>query len=612
MPFSSLTDYRKTLISIVIALRQLHHFSQELGINRSVKLLDDVLARIENDSFSVAVVGEFKRGKSTLINALLGKEVVPSNILPCSATINRITYGLERSVSIRFKNDNVQNIDIDRLASYVTKLTSQSKAVAESIKEATIYYPTHLCRNNVDIIDTPGLSDDPSLTAVTLSVLPQVDAAIMVIMATAPFSESERNFIEKDLLMSDLGRVIFVVTGIDYFKRPEDADKVVKNIEQRIKIQILERVEQQFGKNSDQYQVYLRKMGKLKVFGLSAYQALQAKQSGDLDLLNRSRFLEFEAALEKILTQERGAIALQVPIDRLIATATEIIKTIDTKNSALKIKQEQLKVDCQTTVAKLAAIKQARTVSMQQLDLAIESLNQKIQLLLLQIATELKTVAIGAIDLTPLTSNDFHKSNIDRQVVRDVEIACRKLAGKIQTEIQRELGKCNNTIQLDTPEIRQLLKNIGLEFVQLSSLLSNAVIAAKITEKAASIASRSGLSDWVNQNILGSDTTEKFKLNYKQAIIQEITKQVQFSQIANKVNDYMSTTFKTIKIDADRQTESLSDSTQALFASLSIKEVRNTTLMEREMQKLDEMQKQAKIILDDARQLSEQLIQILQ
>lgn len=83
MPFSFLLDYRRTLISLVIALKQLRHFSKKLALE--VQLLDAILKRVENDSFSVAVVGEFKRGKSTFINALLSQEILPSNILPLKA-----------------------------------------------------------------------------------------------------------------------------------------------------------------------------------------------------------------------------------------------------------------------------------------------------------------------------------------------------------------------------------------------------------------------------------------------------------------------------------------------------------------------------------------------
>ena len=64
-------------------------------------------------SFCVAVVGDFNRWKSTFINALLGKAILPADVLPASTTLNRVTYGLEPSAKLRYK-DPVQGQDTHR------------------------------------------------------------------------------------------------------------------------------------------------------------------------------------------------------------------------------------------------------------------------------------------------------------------------------------------------------------------------------------------------------------------------------------------------------------------------------------------------------------------
>ncbi|PLZ42965.1 dynamin family protein, partial [Fischerella thermalis WC542] len=298
-PLISLTDYNKLANNLVLDLKRLRSFSEKLNIQQSLTAIDDVLEKIENKTFWVAVVGEFKRGKSTFINALLGQEILPSDIEPCSATINRVTYSLNSYVEVEFKDGRKERVEIDKLSEYVTKLTPEAEATAANVKEAVVYYPAPYCRNNVDIIDTPGLNDDPSMTGVTLSVLPKVDAAILVIMAQSPVSEVERDFLENKLLTNDLGRVIFVVTGIDRCNRPGDADKVIASVRKRIKEYVLERAAQQWGEDSAEYEVYLKKIGEPKVFGLSAYQALEAKDNNDDELLAKSRFQEFEKALEQ-------------------------------------------------------------------------------------------------------------------------------------------------------------------------------------------------------------------------------------------------------------------------------------------------------------------------
>ena len=97
-----------------------------------------------------------------------------------------------------FKDGVHQEVAIDRLEDYVTKLTAESEDIAANVKEAIVSYPVAYCQNNVDIIDTPGLNDESNMDEVTLSVLPHVDAAIMVILAQPPLVIRKEGFSKKD------------------------------------------------------------------------------------------------------------------------------------------------------------------------------------------------------------------------------------------------------------------------------------------------------------------------------------------------------------------------------------------------------------------------------
>ncbi len=337
----SLADHKRVEMSVLTDLEKLREFAQRLELDRSQEMLDEVTGRLKSSRFSLAVVGEFKRGKSTFINALLGKDILPSDLLPCSATLNRVTYGLDPHVQVHFRDGRQERVAIDQLANYVTKLEPESEEMAATVREAVVYYPVGYCQNNVDLIDTPGLNDDGAMTDVTLSVLPQVDAAILVVMALSPFSEYERDFLENKLLSADLGRVMFVVSAIDRLNSPEDADKVVNAVRARIKKYVLKRAEEQFEKDSPELQAYLTKLGEPKVFGLSAYQALQAREKGDAELLQRSRFGDFERELERFLAQERGALTLQIPLTRALTACGEVRRALDIKESSLGMRQEE-------------------------------------------------------------------------------------------------------------------------------------------------------------------------------------------------------------------------------------------------------------------------------
>ena len=99
------SDYRKLEFELSGNLNRLLDVAEKVDDSASNELIEGVLKRIHEHSFSIAVVGEFKRGKSTLINALLGKEILPADIAPTSATINRITYGLTPNIDIVYRNE---------------------------------------------------------------------------------------------------------------------------------------------------------------------------------------------------------------------------------------------------------------------------------------------------------------------------------------------------------------------------------------------------------------------------------------------------------------------------------------------------------------------------
>ncbi len=271
LSLESFDDCRRWNQVIVDDLQDLIGISDELKLEKTAELVAEVLERVREQRFKVAVVGEFKRGKSTFINALLGKNILPSDILPCSATLNRVTYGIKPSVTVRFRDGSEESVDIGKLADYVTKLTEESEGRAATVKEAVVTYPIPYCQNGVEIIDTPGLNDEANMTDVTFGVLPQVDAAILVMIAQSPLSEFERKFLDEKLMSSDLGRVIFVVNAHrPDLNKPVEAERLITDIKRRIQKNVLKRAAEQFGADSPEYSVYLRKIGTPRVIGLSA------------------------------------------------------------------------------------------------------------------------------------------------------------------------------------------------------------------------------------------------------------------------------------------------------------------------------------------------------
>ncbi len=261
---------------------------------------------IKTKKYHVAVVGEFRRGKSSLINAILGLKVLPSDVTPTTATINRITFGTEPEVTIYYKDGRKETVAIEELQNYVTKLNSELEQRALSIREAVVSYPTVICQNHVDIIDTPGLNDDESMTNATLSLLCDIDAVIVAVSALSPFSEVEKRFVADLISRDTISDIIFVVTFIDQVD-DEDLPRLLENIQQRIQQMTMEEIRKKYG-NQNEIIAKAEKilLARFKMFSVSSQQALQSFVTGNRKLLKSSRFPFFKEELFKILTAQQS------------------------------------------------------------------------------------------------------------------------------------------------------------------------------------------------------------------------------------------------------------------------------------------------------------------
>jgi predicted GTPase len=304
------------MIRSAVGLTMLARQARSLGLRDDAVHLDSTLQHLEEGSFSISVVGEFKRGKSTIINALLGSSTLPTDAMPATASITRVVYGRNPQAILVRRDGARESVGISDLPRHITKIDEAAAARASLIREAIVAYPTLLCQNNVEIVDTPGLSDEEAMTRLTLDVLPRTDAVIFVVMALSPFGQTEMAFLAELLTRIDIGRIFFVVTHIDKLRDPADAPRLVGAVASRIG----QAVEAAVSAPVD--------AGALRIFPVSAWEALVAKEEHDSTRYHKSRFGELEQALERYLARDRGAATLsrvtQVIRDSALAQLAEL------------------------------------------------------------------------------------------------------------------------------------------------------------------------------------------------------------------------------------------------------------------------------------------------
>ncbi|MBR5826669.1 MAG: dynamin family protein [Clostridia bacterium] len=266
------------------------------------KELLELTEQISTKKYRVAVIGEFKRGKSSLVNCLLGTEILPTDILPTTAVINRVIYDTEQKIDIRYKNGEKEISTVESLAEYATKLDKEKEKFAETIKEIVVHYPSVLGQNNFEIIDTPGLNDNEKMTETTFEVFDKIDTAIVVISATSPLSISEQNLICSLIEQKDIYHLTFVITFIDRVSDEiEEQDRLVDIIKKRLQNDTYNNFA---SKHSDE--LLLKKAQRIlcqpDVFAVSAKQAMQGFISGNNSLIEKSRFKHFKLQLVALLT----------------------------------------------------------------------------------------------------------------------------------------------------------------------------------------------------------------------------------------------------------------------------------------------------------------------
>ena len=155
----------------------------------------DLLVRLAEDRFNLAVVGQFKRGKSTLMNAIIGRDLLPTGVLPLTSAISALCYGpRERALLRRQGWAREQEIGLGELADYVTERGNPGNE--KGLIEARVELPSRFLRRGLYFVDTPGVgSGRHENTETTRAFLPQADAVIFVTSVEAPLSEAEELFL---------------------------------------------------------------------------------------------------------------------------------------------------------------------------------------------------------------------------------------------------------------------------------------------------------------------------------------------------------------------------------------------------------------------------------
>lgn len=311
-----LESFHQRQKDVISSLKDLSAFAQKLGAaSISGRIEADLVQKLEADRFHLVVVGEFNHGKSTFVNALLGRHVLPVGVTPTTAVIHHLVYGDEPSARVVYASGAKNDIAFDQVKSFVVGADSKESKEGNpgEVQYLEVRYPALLLKERIVLVDTPGVNDLSLQRAdITYSYIPRSDAVLFLVDAGQPLKESERVFLQEKLLGQSRDKIIFVVTKRDIWNEDEQKEAL------------------------DYIRTELAKLIKQPVvFSVSAEQALEGRESA-------SGMPELLSHLTKFLAEERGRIQLDNALGEGLSAAVLLKKGVDARRRALQMSTDEL------------------------------------------------------------------------------------------------------------------------------------------------------------------------------------------------------------------------------------------------------------------------------
>ena len=338
---TSLAQHAAMRAELARSILDLRESALEFGFDAPAALLLRASNRLRSHAFKVLVIGEFSRGKSALINALLGQRLLPSGLRPTTPVITVLASGNSGDSVVRYRDGRTARPS----ASELTELLSGKATDADSVESVEVRCPHPLLEHGVQIVDTPGVNDVNRLREdVTLRFLPEADAAIFLIDAQAPLSATEKHFLEGEVFRRNIGHVFLVVNKADRLRPPYNADDLTK---------IVRRVEGLLGS----------RIAETRVFAVAAKAGLDAALAGDAAAREASRLPTLERALADFLARDRGRVVLQ----RVVHECQAAVESLD---AAARLEIDGLDLSVEDAAAKTTAVTAELDAVRRRLDIA--------------------------------------------------------------------------------------------------------------------------------------------------------------------------------------------------------------------------------------------------
>lgn len=290
---ATLAAHQRAKAAVLADLHRVAEGWRRLAAPTRAAQLEALAERLRRDALRVLVVGEFKRGKSTLINAMLGEALLPARLAPCTALLTRLRWGPETRLWMHSDDPALPPTALPAAELRAAlSLPLEAEGPPSPWAWVDVETPLPLLAHDVELIDSPGLNEHAGRDAVALGALPEADALVVVLSCEMALSQSELRFIDEQLADRDLGRsVFFVWNRYDAVAGQPEEEAAVRARSAALLSPRLAPIP-----------------AEARVFFVAARPALVARRTGDPAGLAASGLPAFEGALAETLVRDRGQL----------------------------------------------------------------------------------------------------------------------------------------------------------------------------------------------------------------------------------------------------------------------------------------------------------------
>ena len=263
----------------------------------------------------VMIMGEFKTGKSTFINAILEEEILKPDVTPATAVVSMISYGEERNVIAHFRDGNTKQYSYEELKNITAEGDDSKKDLRNNIKYVELFIPKEILKR-ITIIDTPGLNVDNQLhIQATKEFMNEADMVFWVFAYGKAASRTEVAAISE---LSKRLKPMAIINRIDEIDEEEESlEEIIQEIKKRLKEYVDD------------------------IIGVSSYLAKKGLLENDQEALSQSRWLNFTDKLEKEVLQKSESLKIESILDKLREYIGQLMQFLkETKTELLKMEEK--------------------------------------------------------------------------------------------------------------------------------------------------------------------------------------------------------------------------------------------------------------------------------